>query len=43
LTEHLVFSTLHTNDAPTAISRLEDLGAERFLVASTLIGAMAQR
>ena len=43
LTGHLVFSTLHTNDASSAISRLEDLGVERFLIASTLIGAMAQR
>ena len=43
LTGHLVFSTLHTNDASSAISRLEDLGVERFLIASTLIGVMAQR
>ncbi|MCP3962469.1 MAG: Flp pilus assembly complex ATPase component [bacterium] len=43
LTGHLVFSTLHTNDASSSISRLEDLGVERFLVASTLIGTMAQR
>jgi general secretion pathway protein E len=43
LTGHLVFSTLHTNDAPSAISRLADLGIERFLVSSTLVGAMAQR
>jgi general secretion pathway protein E len=43
LTGHLVFSTLHTNDAVTAISRLIDLGAQPFLVGSTLIGAMAQR
>jgi len=43
LTGHLVFSTLHTNDAVTAISRLVDLGAQPFLVGSTLIGAMAQR
>ncbi|MEZ5313966.1 MAG: GspE/PulE family protein [Thermoanaerobaculia bacterium] len=43
LTGHLVFSTLHTNDAPTSISRLIDLGVERFLISSTLIGAMAQR
>ena len=43
LTGHLVFSTLHTNDASSSISRLEDLGVERFLIASTLIGAMAQR
>jgi general secretion pathway protein E len=43
LTGHLVFSTLHTNDAATSISRLIDLGVERFLISSTLIGAMAQR
>ena len=43
LTGHLVFSTLHTNDATSAISRLGDLGVESFLIASTLIGAMAQR
>jgi general secretion pathway protein E len=43
LTGHLVFSTLHTNDAATSISRLVDLGVERFLISSTLIGAMAQR
>ena len=43
LTGHLVFSTLHTNDASSSISRLADLGIERFLISSTLIGAMAQR
>jgi general secretion pathway protein E len=43
LTGHLVFSTLHTNDASTSISRLTDLGIERFLVSSTLVGTMAQR
>jgi general secretion pathway protein E len=43
LTGHLVFSTLHTNDAATSISRLADLGVERFLISSTLVGAMAQR
>ena len=43
LTGHLVFSTLHTNDASTSISRLIDLGVERFLISSTLVGAMAQR
>jgi general secretion pathway protein E len=43
LTGHLVFSTLHTNDAPASISRLADLGVERFLISSTLVGAMAQR
>ncbi len=43
LTGHLVFSTLHTNDAATSISRLSDLEIERFLIASTVIGTMAQR
>lgn len=43
LTGHLVFSTLHTNDAPTAFARLVDLGIEPFLVASTVIGVAAQR
>ncbi len=43
LTGHLVFSTLHTNDAVSAISRLLDLGVQPFLVGSTLLGAMAQR
>ena len=43
LTGHLVFSTLHTNDAPTAITRLIDMGIEPFLVASSLIGVVAQR
>jgi general secretion pathway protein E len=43
LTGHLVFSTLHTNDASSSISRLIDLGVERFLISSTLAGAMAQR
>ena len=43
MTGHLVLSTLHTNDAPTAITRLTDLGIERFLIASTMIGAVAQR
>jgi len=43
LTGHLVFSTLHTNDAASSIGRLVDLGIERFLIASTLVGAMAQR
>jgi general secretion pathway protein E len=43
LTGHLVFSTLHTNDAISAITRLADLGVEPFLVSSTLLGAMAQR
>lgn len=43
LTGHLVFSTLHTNDAPSAVTRLHDLGLERFLVNSTLVGVVAQR
>ncbi|MBF0530914.1 MAG: type II/IV secretion system protein [Deltaproteobacteria bacterium] len=43
LTGHLVLSTLHTNDAPSAVTRLIDIGAERFLVASTVIGIIAQR
>ena len=43
LTGHLVLSTLHTNDAASAATRLIDMGVEPFLVASTLIGAMAQR
>ncbi|MGI6097046.1 MAG: GspE/PulE family protein [Dethiobacteria bacterium] len=43
LTGHLVFSTLHTNDAPRAISRLLDMGVESFLIASSLIGVVAQR
>jgi general secretion pathway protein E len=43
LTGHLVFSTLHTNDSATSIGRLIDLGVERFLISSTLIGSMAQR
>jgi len=43
LTGHLVFSTLHTNTAVGAITRLVDLGIERFLVASTVIGLVAQR
>jgi len=43
LTGHLVFSTLHTNDAPSAIARLLDLGLEPFLVTATLEGIAAQR
>ncbi len=43
LTGHLVFSTLHTNDAVSSISRLIDLGVEPFMIGSTLLGAMAQR
>ena len=43
LTGHLVFSTLHTNDAPSAIARLVDIGVQPFLVASSLHAIMAQR
>ncbi len=43
LTGHLVLSTLHTNDAPSAITRLLDLGVPHYLVASTLNGVLAQR
>ena len=43
LTGHLVLSTLHTNDAPTAISRLVDMGVEKYLISSSLLGVIAQR
>jgi len=43
LTGHLVLSTLHTNDAPSAITRLQNLGTEPFLVAASLKGVLAQR
>jgi len=43
LTGHLVFSTLHTNDAPSTITRLMDLGVPSYLIASTIIGVMGQR
>lgn len=43
LTGHLVFSTLHTNDAPTAITRLIDIGVPNFLLADTIRGILAQR
>jgi len=43
LTGHLVFSTLHTNDAPSAVTRLIDIGIEPFLVSSSVIGILAQR
>lgn len=43
LTGHLVLSTLHTNDAATAVNRLADMGVEPFLVASSLVGVLAQR
>jgi len=42
-TGHLVFSTLHTNDAPGALTRLLDMGVEPYLVATTVIGVVAQR
>ncbi|HEV7735515.1 MAG TPA: GspE/PulE family protein, partial [Candidatus Binatia bacterium] len=43
LTGHLVFATLHTNDAPSAVTRLLDMGAEPFLIASSLTAVLAQR
>ncbi len=43
LTGHLVLSTLHTNDAPEAISRLMDIGVEPYLISSSVIGVLAQR
>ena len=43
LTGHLVFSTLHTNDAPSSLTRLLDMGIEPFLMTSSLIGVLAQR
>jgi len=43
LTGHLVFSTLHTNDAASAITRLIDLGVPSYLISATLIGVLAQR
>ncbi len=43
LTGHLVFSTLHTNDAPGAVTRMIDMGVEPFLVSSSIIGVLAQR
>jgi len=43
LTGHLVFSTLHTNDAPSAITRLIDMGVPSYLVASSVVAVMAQR
>jgi type IV pilus assembly protein PilB len=43
LTGHLVFSTLHTNDAPSAVTRLVDIGVKKFLVASSVRAIMAQR
>jgi general secretion pathway protein E len=43
LTGHLVMSTLHTNDAPSAVTRLVDMGVEPYLLSSTLVGVLAQR
>jgi type IV pilus assembly protein PilB len=43
LTGHLVFSTLHTNDAPGAVARLTDIGVKPFLIASAVRGILAQR
>ncbi|HWR52068.1 MAG TPA: type II secretion system ATPase GspE [Bryobacteraceae bacterium] len=43
LTGHLVFSTLHTNDAPSAITRLVDMGVEEYLISSTVVAVLAQR
>lgn len=43
LTGHLVMSTLHTNDAPSAVTRLVDMGIEPYLLSSTLVGVLAQR
>ena len=43
LTGHMVFSTIHTNDAAGAFARLTDMGVEPFLVASSLVGVLAQR
>ena len=43
LTGHLVFSTLHTNDAPSAVTRLLDMGVKNYLLTSSLVGIVAQR
>jgi len=43
LTGHLVLSTLHTNDAPSAVTRMVDMGVEPFLIAASVIGVLAQR
>ncbi len=43
LTGHLVFSTLHTNDAPSAITRMTDMGVPAYMVASSVIAVLAQR
>ena len=43
LTGHLVLSTLHTNDAPSAVARMTDMGLEPYLISATVIGVLAQR
>jgi len=43
LTGHLVLSTLHTNDAPSAVIRMQDMGIEPYLISATVIGVLAQR
>src|SRR5206468_13075767 len=43
LTGHLVFSTLHTNDAPSGVTRMVDMGVEPYLVAATVLGILGQR
>jgi type II secretory ATPase GspE/PulE/Tfp pilus assembly ATPase PilB-like protein len=43
LTGHFVFSTLHTNDAPSAIARLTDMGVENYLISSSVVSVLAQR
>jgi len=43
LTGHLVFSTLHTNDAPSAVTRLTDMGIENYLITSSVVAILAQR
>ena len=43
LTGHFVYSTLHTNDAPSAITRLTDMGVENYLITSSLVSVLAQR
>jgi general secretion pathway protein E len=43
LTGHFVYSTLHTNDAPSAITRLTDMGVENYLITSSVVGVLAQR
>lgn len=43
ITGHLVFSTLHTNDAPSSITRMIDMGIEPFLISSSVVGVLAQR